>query len=211
MFQDRTDAGRKLAMHLIKYRHLPAVILAVPRGGVPVAYEIAVACNWPLELVLIKKLGHPKNKEYAIGAVSLEDRIVIPHEDVSEAYIEEETLYARERLREMQQKFMMGKGRVSLHGRTIVVVDDGIATGNTLLVTVKVLRQQAPERIIIVAPVASRSAIAKLMRVADEVIVEMVPETFYGVGRFYSDFRQVSDEEVIAYLKKAQKAFNETR
>jgi putative phosphoribosyl transferase len=207
MFQNRTEAGDILASRLKEYRHAPALILAVPRGGVPVAYEIAMTYHWLMDVVLTKKLGHPKNKEYAIGAVGLYDSIVVPHEEVSPEYIENEIEIVRERLWEMQKKFMLNKEPQPIQGKTVIVVDDGIATGITLLGTISILRKQHPARIIIAAPVASPSAMVKLKREADDVIVELVPEKFFGVGNFYRDFRQVSDEEVIYYLQKAQMAF----
>jgi predicted phosphoribosyltransferase len=208
MFQNRTEAGIILADRLSKYSNIPALLLAVPRGGVPVAYEIAMEYNWLMEVVLTKKLGHPKNKEYAIGAVGLYDSIVVPHEDVRQEYIEEETRIVRERLIEMHKKFMLNREPQSIQNKTVIVVDDGIATGITLLGTIKILRKQHPARIIIAAPVASQSAMHKLTKEADEVIVELVPEKFFGVGNFFRDFRQVSDEEVIYYLKKAHLAYN---
>jgi predicted phosphoribosyltransferase len=204
MFLNRIDAGQQLAKKLKEYQHEQGVILAVPRGGVAVAYEVAKELEWPMDLILIKKLGHPKHKEYAIGAVSLSDRIVIPHADVSDEYIESETKQVRERLMEMRQKFMGNKPLVDVKGKTAIVVDDGIATGNTIYAAVELLRKQNPRKIIVASPVAPQSTVSKLMMEADELIVLDIPEEFIGVGRFYEDFTQVTDEEVIHDLQKLE-------
>ena len=149
-----------------------------------------------------KKIGHPANKEYAIGAASLNDYFVIPHEYVTNEYIQHELVQIRSKLREMYKKFMGDKEPESLNGRTVIVVDDGIATGNTLLGTIQVLKKSNPGKIIIAVPVASSTAVEKLSKEVDELIAVLVPEEFYGVGAFYEDFRQVSDEEVMFYLDK---------
>ncbi|HET9746771.1 MAG TPA: phosphoribosyltransferase family protein [Chitinophagaceae bacterium] len=202
MFRDRTEAGLLLAERLKKFKNDPGVVLAVPRGGVPVAYFVATELGFPLEIILTKKIGHPANKEYAIGAASLTDYFIIPHEYVTAQYIRKELVQIRNKLREMYKKFMGDREPESLKGKTVIVVDDGVATGNTLLGTIQVLRKSNPEKVIIAVPVASKSAVEKLSRQADEVIALLVPEEFYGVGSFYQDFGQVSDEEVIFYLDK---------
>lgn len=201
-FRDRTEAGQLLAEKLEKYRGRPGVVLAVPRGGVPVAYEVARELELPLEIVLTKKIGHPMNKEYAIGAASLSDHFVIPHDQVTDEYIETEVERIRRKLREMYAKFMGDREPEPITGKTVIVIDDGIATGNTLLGTVQVLRKSDPARIVIAVPVASAQAVEKLSRVVDEVVAIYIPHDFYGVGAFYEDFSQVSDEEVLEYLDK---------
>ena len=202
MFRDRTEAGLLLAEKLKKFKNDPGVVLAVPRGGVPIAYFVARELGFPIEVILTKKIGHPANKEYAIGAASLNDYFVIPHEYVTNEYIQHELVQIRSKLREMYKKFMGDKEPESLNGRTVIVVDDGIARGNTLLGTIQVLKKSNPGKIIIAVPVASSTALEKLSKEVDEVIAILVPEEFYGVGVFYEDFRQVSDEEVIFYLDK---------
>lgn len=187
---------------LRKYQNVSGVVLAVPRGGVPVAYEVAKELNIPLEVVLVKKLGHPFNKEYAIGAVGLYDSYVVPHEDVTEAYVDSEVRRVRTRLQEMKKKFMGDREPESIKGKTVIVVDDGIATGNTLLATIRILRKSNPAKVVVATPVASRSAAEKLKREVDEIITLYIPETFYGVGAFYEDFSQLTDEEVIDYLER---------
>jgi predicted phosphoribosyltransferase len=202
MFRDRIEAGILLASKLNKYKNDPGIVLAVPRGGVPVAYAVARELDFPIEVILTKKIGHPMNKEYAIGAASLTDYFVIPHEYVSEEYIEQELLRIRSRLKEMYVRFMGDREPENLEGKTVLVIDDGIATGNTLMGTVNVLRKSNPGKIVIGVPVASKSAVQKLSKEVDEVIAVIIPEEFYGVGAFYENFEQVSDEEVMFYLDK---------
>ena len=202
MFRDRLEAGLLLAAKLKKYKNDPSVVLAVPRGGVPVAYAVAKELGFPVEVVLTKKIGHPTNKEYAIGAASLTDYFIVPHADVTEEYIQQELQTVRSRLKEMYMKFMGDKEPENLKGKTVIVIDDGIATGNTLMGTVNVLRKSNPGKIVIGVPVASKSAVQKLSKEVDEVVAVLIPEEFYGVGAFYEDFEQVSDEEVMFYLDK---------
>ena len=191
-----------LASRLRKYKNEPGIVLAVPRGGVPVAYAIARQLNLDVEVILTKKIGHPMNKEYAIGAASLNDYFIIPHEGVSEEYIQQELTTIRSRLQKMYKMFMGDRYPQPLDGKTVILVDDGIATGNTLLGTVRVLQKSRPRKIIIGVPVASRDAVQKLSKEVDELVSLIIPEEFYGVGAFYEDFAQVSDEEVMFYLDK---------
>lgn len=190
-----------LADALKKFQHEPGIVLAVPRGGVPVAYAVVKKLGFPLELVLTKKIGHPMNKEYAIGAASLTDYFVVPDKDVSQDYIDQELIRIRKRLQEMQKIFQGDRKPADPAGKTLIVIDDGMATGNTLLATVRVLRKSNPAKIILAVPVASRQAVAKLSREVDEVIALEIPQEFYGVGLFYENFDQVSDEEVMYYLE----------
>jgi putative phosphoribosyl transferase len=201
MFQNRTHAGKLLAAKLRQYQNMPGILLAVPRGGVPVAFEVAKELHMPLEVMLVKKLGHPSNKEYAIGAVGLEDSFVIPHEGVTDYYIQTQTEKIRARLQEMKEKFMGDDEPTDLRGKTVIVIDDGIATGNTLIATIRILKKSEPLKIIVATPVVSRSAAEKIRAEVDDLVAVLVPQTFYGVGMFYNDFTQVSDEEVLRCLK----------
>ena len=202
MFRDRIEAGELLAAKLKKYKNTSGIVLAVPRGGVPVAFAVAKELGFPVEVVLTKKIGHPMNKEYAIGAASLTDYFVIPHETVSEEYIQEELKLIRANLKKMYTRFMGDQEPADIKDKTVIVIDDGIATGNTLLGTIHVLGKSKPGKIVIGVPVASKSAIKKLSTEVDEVVAVMVPDEFRGVGAFYEDFEQVSDEEVLFYLDK---------
>lgn len=202
MFRNRIEAGLMLAEKLRKYKNEPGIVLAVPRGGVPVAYAVARELGLPIEIILTKKIGHPMNKEYAIGSVSLDDYFIIPHEDIPEEYIQHEITAIRTRLKQMYKRFMGEREPQKLEGKTVIVIDDGIATGNTLLGTIRVLQKSKPGKIIIGVPVASHSAVRKLSKEVDEVVSVIIPEEFYGVGAFYEDFSQVTDEEVMFYLDK---------
>jgi putative phosphoribosyl transferase len=202
MFRDRIEAGQLLAEKLKKYKNDPGVVLAVPRGGVPLAYVVAKELGFPVEVILTKKIGHPLNKEYAIGAASLTDYFIIPHIDVSKKYIEQELQAIRNRLKIMYEKFMGDNEPEKLEGKTVIVIDDGIATGNTIMATINLLRKSKARKIVIGVPVASQSAVQKLSKEVDEVVAVMIPEEFYGVGAFYKNFNEVSDEEVMFYLDK---------
>jgi len=202
MFRDRIDAGLQLANKLKKYQMDRGIVLAVPRGGVTVAYAVAKELGFPIEVILTKKIGHPMNKEYAIGAASLTDYFIVPHENVSKEYIAQELKEVRKRLNEMYTNFMGDKAPENLQGKTVLLIDDGIATGNTLLATVNLIRKSKPGKIVIGVPVAPKKAVEKLSKEVDEVVAVLIPEEFHGVGAFYENFEQVSDEEVMSYLDK---------
>lgn len=202
LFKDRLAAGTLLAEKLKKYKNDPGIILAVPRGGVPVAYAVARELGFPVEVILTKKIGHPLNKEYAIGAATLTDYFVVPHEKVSEQYIQQQLNEIRSRLKKMYKHYIGDRQPASLQDKTVIVIDDGIATGNTITGVIRMLRKKNPYKIIIGAPVASKNAFQELSRVADDVVVVEMPELFFGVGSFYENFEQVEDDEVMFYLDK---------
>lgn len=207
MFSNRIAAAHQLVPLLKKYKEQPAgLVLAVPRGGVPIAYIVAKELNLPLSLVLTKKIGHPTNEEYAIGAVSLTDSYIVPHDEVSPAYIRKATTRIRKRLQEMYHMYLGDRQPEPISGKTVIVIDDGIATGNTLLATVRMLRKTNPAKIVVAAPVASKNAYAMLSKEVDDLVILYIPEFFQGVGAFYVDFEQVTDAEVIYYLTKLKKA-----
>jgi len=201
MFRNRLHAGLELAAKLKKYQHGPGVVLAIPRGGVPVAYVVARQLALPLDISLTKKIGHPLNKEYAIGAASLDSYFITPGNEVPATYVEQEVEKIRARLKEMHKKFMGGKSPEKLEGKTVIVIDDGIATGNTILATIHLLRKSKLGKIVIAAPVASKSALELLAKEADDVIVLLVPDRFNSVGSFYENFTQVTDKEAMYYLE----------
>jgi predicted phosphoribosyltransferase len=202
MFRNRSEAGVMLASKLRKYQNCPGIVLAVPRGGIPVACEVAKELGLPLEIVLTKKIGHPFNKEYAIGAASLYDYFVVAGEEITVDYLENELKRIRMRLKEMHEKFMNNKEPESLEGKTVIVIDDGVATGNTLLGTIRVLRKSHPAKIILAVPVASRTAIQKLSPEVEEVVSLIVPDHFAGVSAFYENFEQVNDQEALNLLNR---------
>lgn len=203
MFKNRSDAGEKLAERLWQYKNTNAIVFALPRGGVPIGYYIAKHYNLPLELLLTKKIGHPLNEEVAIGAVSLEDYIIDERYNIPESYIENEIKQIRESLKERYKKFMGDREPVDVEGKIVIIVDDGIATGNTLLAAIGMIRQKHPKKIVVAVPVAPREMAEKIKNQVDDFICLHEADGFYGVGQYYLDFSQVSDEEVIQLLKKA--------
>lgn len=200
MFQDRTDAGLALCQHLQHYKNVNGVTLAVPRGGVPVAFPIAKMLSLPLEIILSKKIGHPQHKEYAIGAVSLTGQIISANAPASEEYIRQEIITIREQLQQMYMKYMGEKKPTPLKDKIVIVIDDGVATGSTLLSSIDIIRNEQPKKIVVAVPVASQPAAKKLSEVTDEFVCTWIPSVFSSVGEFYEDFTQVSDEEVIEQL-----------
>ncbi|WP_075349694.1 phosphoribosyltransferase [Algoriphagus marinus] len=205
-FKNRDEAALLLAEKLNGYKDGNAVVLAIPRGGVPLGYVIAKQLDLPLEIVLSKKIGHPNHKEYAIGAVTLKSRILSEAaKDVSKNYIESETEKIRENLRKRHHEFCGDKKELNLQGKILIVVDDGIATGNTILSTVEMLHDQKPDKIVIAVPVSPPSAIINLQAspFVDEVICLFTPFDFRAVGQFYEDFGEVNDEQVKQFLELA--------
>jgi predicted phosphoribosyltransferase len=201
IFQDRIDAGLALCQHLQHYKNAAdGLTLAVPRGGVPVALPVAKILQLPLEVILSKKIGHPMHKEFAIGAVSLTGQVITPNAYASDEYIQHETEHIREELRAMYNKFMGDKKPTPVKGKIVIIIDDGVATGHTMLSTIEMIRREEPKKVVIAVPVASRQAAEKLSEVADEFICVWIPSHFRSVGEFYADFTQVTDEEVIAML-----------
>ncbi|HXR83752.1 MAG TPA: phosphoribosyltransferase family protein [Hanamia sp.] len=202
LFIDRVDAARQLAQKLEKYRGQEGVVMAVPRGGVPIGYYIAKHIGFDLDLLMTKKLGHPFNEEFAIGAVGLEDAIVEERTGISPEYIETEIAKIRRQLKERYKKFMGEARPLNIQGKVVIVADDGIATGRTILATLKMLRSKHPERLVVAVPVASEQAAQRISEEVDEFVCLYTPSPFYGVGGFYHDFTQTTDEEVISFLKE---------
>jgi putative phosphoribosyl transferase len=202
MFKNRSEAGKLLAKLLFQYKNDSPVICAIPRGGVPVANEIARALNAPLNLVFMKKIGHPSNKEYAIGAAGIEDFYISPDENASPIYIKEEVSRVRERLNEMKEKFLKNTKQTDIKNKVVIIVDDGIATGKTIAATISVLRKSFPKKIIVATPVASKHSVNELSEIADQVITITTPDELFAIGSFYENFRQLTDEDVIDILHK---------
>ena len=210
VFRDRRHAGRTLAQVLAGYANRSDVIvLALPRGGVPVAYEVAKALHAPLDVFVVRKLGVPGHEEYAMGAIAsggvrvLNDEVVrrlgIPDAAVDAvARSEQGELERRERL------YRAGRPPPDARGRTVILVDDGLATGSTMLAAVRALRPQQPARIVVAVPTASAETCAQLRSEADEVVCATTPEPFRAVGMWYDDFSQTSDEEVRELLARAE-------
>lgn len=201
-FADRVDAGRQLAAKLGDLRGTPAlVVLGIPRGGAVIAYEVALALNAPFDVALSRKLGAPDNEELAIGAVAengsrLLDTDIIAHLRIPRDYIEQIT---QQQQREIARRGQVYRGRhkpLDTHGKSVIIVDDGVATGATMLVTLQALRQQGAHTLIAAAPVISTEALERISELADRVAYVQAPRFFASVGGFYDRFDQVSDAEV---------------
>ena len=208
-FRNRADAGRRLAAALAGYKNERPVVLALPRGGVPVAAEIAAALNAPLDLVLVRKLGVPVQPELAMGAVvDGSAPIIVRNEDVIRLTgVSEEEVQAvcAEELAEIErrrQRYLGTRARVDPAGRVAIVVDDGIATGATTRAALRALRLRGPKKLILAVPVAPTETLAAMREEADEVVCLEDYADFGAIGFFYSDFRQTSDSEVIAALAR---------
>ncbi len=207
LFQDRRDAGRRLAERLAAQEYAEPVVLGLPRGGVPVAAEVADRLGAPLDVVLVRKLGAPDQKELAIGAVVdgavpeivLNDDII---EDlgVSQDHIDAEAGRELAVIERRRHAWLEGRPFPVIAGKTVIIVDDGIATGATVRAALVAVRRGRPERLVVAVPVASREAVEHLRGFADEVIALEAPEAFGAIGYFYADFSQVEDEEVAAIL-----------
>lgn len=201
LFKDRMQAGLLLSEKLKKYQNSNSVILAVPRGGVPIGHEIAKRLHLPLDIVLSKKIGHPFNNEFAIGAVSLDSTIIDEHPDVPKEYIEKETVRLRELLQEKYNLYRGDREPIDIAGKNVIVVDDGIATGNTLLVSLAMLRKKNPAKIIVAVPVLPYDTVKIFEENTDEFVYLIASKNFRGVGGFYENFYQVQDDEVMQMLK----------
>lgn len=202
MFNNREDAALKLAEKLEKYKNTNGVILAIPRGGVPIGFTISKKLNLPLEIILSKKIGHPFNPEYAIGSVTMNNIIINENNnDVSKEYIQKEHLKILNKLKEKYKIFMGEQNQTDLKNKTVIIVDDGIATGNTILAALEDIKQNKPKEIVIATPVAPISVASKISKLVNEFICLELPLEFMAVGQFYNNFSQVSDEEVIDLIK----------
>lgn len=210
MYRDRTDAGQQLARALEHLKAEAPVVVALPRGGVPVAYEVAKALQAPLDLALVRKIGAPGQPELAIGAVvDGENLHVFVNRDIAalfrgwEQYIGAETQKKIQEIEERRRRYFGGRSRPRLKGRTVILVDDGIATGATMRAAVASLRQSQVARLIIGVPVAPPETMAALAAEVDAVICLETPEFFSAVGQFYEDFSQTTDDEVVEFLRLA--------
>jgi len=202
-FADRIDAGRQLGEALREAGVEADIVLAIPRGGLPLGRAVADALNAPLDIVVAKKLGAPTNPELAIGAVAADGSVwrneaLIESRNVDEAYIERTRTEEAENAREKASRYRDGPPELS--GKRVVIVDDGVATGATARACIEQVRSEAPERLVLAVPVASPRTIPDLEGLVDELVCLQRPSEFRAVGQFYDRFGQVSDEEAMAYL-----------
>jgi putative phosphoribosyl transferase len=202
IFQDRTDAGRQLAENLLSYAGRDDVIvLALPRGGVPVASEVAQRLGVPLDVFVVRKLGVPGHEELAMGAIASGDVRVL-NEDVlyvlpdAQSIVEMVTAIEREELKRRERDYRSDRPAPEVRERTVILVDDGLATGATMRAAAAALRQQGAAKIIVAVPVGAPSTCPEIRSVADEVVCLQTPGSFMGVGQYYEDFSQTTDEEV---------------
>jgi putative phosphoribosyl transferase len=208
-FRDRSDAGRRLAKALSEYKGRSAVVLALPRGGVPVAAEVATALDAPLDLILVRKIGVPTQPELAMGAVvDGTAPIVVRNEEVIElsgTTADEFDAACKRELAEIERRrqlYIGERARAEITGQVVIVIDDGIATGATTRAALQAIRNRKPKELVLAVPVAPPDTITQLRRKVDALICLETPELFGAIGYFYRDFRQVSDQEVVAILKR---------
>jgi predicted phosphoribosyltransferase/predicted alpha/beta-hydrolase family hydrolase len=207
-FLDRRDAGRLLAAQLQPLRSERPIVLALPRGGVPVALEVARVLGAPLEILAVRKLGAPGNPEFGIGAIAEDGTVVLDRTVARRVGMTRRLLEATmdtevQELRRRVLAYRDGRPRLPVRGRTVIVVDDGLATGLTVLAAVRALRNQGAGRIVVAVPVGARESVARVGEEADEVVCLTIPNDLFGVGHWYRDFAPVSDAEVLEHLAAA--------
>lgn len=210
-FRDRRDAGRRLAEALARrYGEVDGIVYALPRGGVVLGAEIAARLGAPLDLIIARKLGHPHNPEYAIGAVTEDGEVVAnPRETAAlpRDWLERRIESERQEAQRRHAVYLGGRPRFSPAGKTAIVVDDGIATGLTMQAAIRALQRQDPARIVVAVPVVPPDTAARLEREVDDLVALDIPDDYLGaVGAYYDEFPQVSDSEVVALLREAERA-----
>lgn len=212
MFQDRRDAGVQLADELLRFKGHDPVVLALPRGGVPIGFEIAQALEAPLDLVLVRKIGAPFQPELAVAAVvDGEEMELVVNEDLieglalSQDYVREQAARQVEEIERRRRLYLEGRQRVRIEGKTALVVDDGIATGATMRAALRAVRRRYPRRLVLAVPVAPPEAVESLRSEVDEVVCLTTPDYLGAIGSFYADFRQVGDDEVRELLARAER------
>lgn len=209
-FKDRFDAGERLAEKLKEYSDKKNVLIfALPRGGVPVAYKIAEKLHLPLDVFLVRKLGTPFNEELAMGAISLGNTVVLNEEvidsyDISQEDIERVENRELQELKRRNQLYRQGREYPSIANKTVILIDDGLATGATAIAAVQALKKQNPHQVILAVPVGSPDTCNKLAEFADEVVCLNTPVNFYAVGQAYLNFSQTTDREVLELLEKSK-------
>jgi len=211
-FQDRVDAGRQLAALLVKYADRPhAIVLGLPRGGVPVAFEVAEALHLPLDVFIVRKIGVPGHEELAMGAIASGSVRVLNEEVIRQLRIPRETIdevsaYEAEEILRRERVYRDDLPPPRAAGRTVILVDDGLATGSTMKAAVAALRKRGAARIVVAVPVAPRSGCEEFRRIADEMVCVKAPEDFHAVSMWYEHFLQTTDEEVRDLMTAAMHA-----
>ncbi|MCK4268144.1 MAG: phosphoribosyltransferase [Actinomycetia bacterium] len=206
MFEDRASAGRELARSLEKFRDQDVLVIGIPRGGVILAAEVADALNAPLDLIITRKIGAPGNEELAIGAVAGGGQVMLNSKlvealNVSKDYIEERVEKAVAEIKRRRRLYLGELPSTNVGNKTVLVIDDGLATGYTALAAIEMLRTMKPQKIVLAVPVAPSETVARLTPKVDELVYLSMPREFFAVGQFYDEFHQVTDEEVIDRIK----------
>jgi putative phosphoribosyl transferase len=211
MFLDRVDAGEKLAQQLMQYvGRDDVIVLGIPRGGVPVAFEVAQALHAPLDILLVRKLGTPGQKELAMGAIAsggvrILNEEVVHNLGITEAEIASAVAEQEAELQRREELFRGVRPPISIQDKIVILVDDGIATGSSMLAAIDALRSLHPKKIVVATPVAPSNAKTRIKEVADEFVCVLIPEWFFAIGEFYRSFPQAEDEEVRDLLSRAGK------
>lgn len=214
IFRNRREAGQVLASLLAGYSvRSDVVVLGLPRGGVPVAYEIAMALHVPLDVMVVRKLGVPGHEELAMGAIAtggvqVINEDVVQHLGLSPAILASVAAVEQSELARREQAYRGGRPPVEVEGRTVILVDDGLATGSTMRAAVAALRRRHPARVVVAVPTAAPETCEGLTREVDDIVCAMTPTPFYGVGEWYEIFDQTGDEEVRDLLERAAPAFH---
>ena len=217
IFEDRVQAGQQLAQKLGAYAgKTDVVVLGIPRGGVPVAFEVAKVLRAPLDIFLSRKLGVPGQEELAFGAlasggVRVLDRGLIRELNLSKEEIDRIAETVKKELERRERVYRGDRPPIKIEGKVTLLVDDGIATGSSMRAGIKALRQMKPSRLVVAVPVAPRQTCKRMKSEVDELICVYTPELFYAIGQFYEDFSQISDEEVTELLRRAAQSVNSSR
>lgn len=210
MYQDRIDAGVQLAESLLSYKNRDVVVLAIPRGGVVVAAEVAKALEAPLDLVIPRKIGAPGNEELAIGAVAGADQVIINEPlakslRVSDDYLQKETVKQLMEIKRRRRLYLGESKEHELTGKVAILVDDGLATGSTAKAAIMATRLKQPRKLVLAIPVAPRDTVETISKMVDELVCLKIPGDFFAVGQFYNNFDQVNDIEVVEILTEFKK------
>jgi len=210
MFLDRKDAGEKLSIELENFKDEDPIVLAIPRGGIVTAYETIKKLGGQWDLIIPRKIGSPHNKEIAIGAVSLDGTYLLNEEfidilNISQEYIKKEIFKQTEEIKRRLHKYKGNESFPDVKNKTVLIIDDGIATGFTIQAAIKSIKKHDPKKIILAVPVASQDTISLLEKIVDEVICLLIPTEFYAVGLHYKSFEQTTDDEVINIVNELKK------
>lgn len=214
IFRDRHDAGRRLAQRLLHYRNAKnTIVLALPRGGVVLGYDISLALRVPLDVLITRKLGTPMNPELAMGALAETGYVhlnqdVIREYQVTKSQLDEETQRQQQEIERRTRRYRMNRALPPLKGQTVILVDDGIATGATFFASLGALMKAETARIVAAVPVAPPRVVAELNTLVDEVVVLHTSEWFFGIGQFYEQFAQVEDAEVVVCMEGVRTALS---